>query len=90
MFTDDSAVVAHSAGDIQSLVDSFTRAASQFGLSSTSRKLGTAQRNVNMLTCGSMKLHLQGICCHRFCQARLRACSDTVLSLPDSNAKGGL
>ena len=34
-----------------------------------------------------MKLHLQGICCHRFCQARLRACSDTVLSLPNSNAK---
>ena len=39
MFTDHSAVVAHSAGDIQSLVDSLTRAASQFGLSSTSRKL---------------------------------------------------
>ena len=40
MFTDDSAVVAYSAAcDIQRLVDSFTRAASQFGLSSTSRKL---------------------------------------------------
>ena len=39
MFTDHSAVVAHSSGDIQSLVDSFTKAASQFGLSSTSRKL---------------------------------------------------
>ena len=39
MFTDDSAVVAYSACDIQRLVDSFTRAASQFGLSSTSRKL---------------------------------------------------
>ena len=34
-----------------------------------------------------MKLHLQGICCHRFFQARLRTCSDTVLSLPNSNAK---
>ena len=32
MFTDDSAVVAHSSDDIQSLVDGFTRAASQFGL----------------------------------------------------------
>ena len=32
MFADDSAVVAHSAGDIQSLADSFTKAASQFGL----------------------------------------------------------
>ena len=39
MFTDDSAVIAHSDGDIQSLVDSFTRAACQFGLSSTLRKL---------------------------------------------------
>ena len=39
MFTDDSAVVTHSTGDIQILVDSLTRAASQFGLSSTSRKL---------------------------------------------------
>ena len=39
MFTDDSAVVAHSSDDIQSLVDSFTRVASQFGLSTTLRKL---------------------------------------------------
>ena len=46
---------------------------------------GTAQRNAS--TCGSRKLHLQGICCHRFCQARLRAGSDTVLSLLNSNVK---
>ena len=39
---------------------------------------GTAQRNAS--TCGWRKLHLQGICSHKRCQARLRVRSDTVLS----------
>ncbi|CAH3134391.1 unnamed protein product [Porites lobata] len=51
MFTDDSAVIAHSSDDIQSLVDSFTRPASQFGLSSTLGKLSayttTAVKRLN-------------------------------------------
>ena len=51
--------------------------------------LARALHNVmlTMLTRGSVKLHLQGICCHRFSQARLRAFSDIFLSLPNSNAK---
>ena len=44
---------------------------------------GTAQRNAS--TCGSRKLHLQEICPRQWWKARLRAPSDTVLSLPISN-----
>ena len=55
MFTDDSAVIAHSSDDIQSLVDSFTRPASQFGLSSTLGKLSayttTAVKRLNRYFC---------------------------------------
>ena len=49
---------------------------------------GTAQRNAS--TCGSRKLYLQGICSHQWRKARLRARSDTVLSLLNSNARSSL
>ena len=39
LFAGDSAIVAHSVGDIQSLVDRIARAASQFGLKLNTKKI---------------------------------------------------
>lgn len=39
LFAGDSAIVAHSVGDIQSLVDRMARAASQFGLKINIKKI---------------------------------------------------
>ena len=45
LFAGDSAIVAHSVGDIQSLVDRIARAASQFGLNIKKTEYFTSQCN---------------------------------------------